>query len=72
MRNGVRRSAMPDPYDRARAHWIYDWAGPEDVPILDRDANRTLRQANNSPALLSIRRAEGPFVDMQKLMFAAA
>lgn len=46
-----------------REQWVYRWAGAEDAAVLDRDARRTMHQANNRPAFLAIRAAEGSFVE---------
>lgn len=54
---------MRGAYETSREQWVYDWAGPDDGPILDRDAKRTMHQANNRPAFLAVRTAEGSFVE---------
>jgi 4-aminobutyrate aminotransferase len=54
---------MPGAHDTFRQQWVYGWAGAEDASILDRDARRTMHQANNRPAFLAVRAAEGSFVE---------
>ena len=50
-------------YETFREHWAYEWAGIEDELLLERDAKCTMHQANNRPALLAIRTAQGSFVE---------
>ncbi|MEM7169321.1 MAG: aminotransferase class III-fold pyridoxal phosphate-dependent enzyme [Pseudomonadota bacterium] len=45
-----------------RNHWIYDWANAEDLRVIQRDRDNTLRQAHNHPALLAIESAQGSHV----------
>ncbi len=54
---------MPSAYDTSREQWVYHWARAQDAPILERDSRRTMHQANNRPAFLAIRAAEGSFVE---------
>ena len=54
---------MPDAHDAFRQDWVYTWAGADDAAILDRDARRTMQQANNRPGLLAVRAAEGCYVE---------
>ncbi len=54
---------MPGSQDSFREHWVYGWAGTEDAAVLDRDSRRTMHQANNRPAFLAVRAAEGSFIE---------
>ncbi len=54
---------MPGDQDTYRGQWVYRWAGDDDAAILERDARRTMHQANNRPAYLAVRSAEGAFVE---------
>lgn len=54
---------MPDARNSFREQWIYAWAGDEDALVLKRDSQRTMHQANNRPAFLAVRAAEGSFIE---------
>ncbi len=54
---------MTETMEERRAAWVYGWAGDEGLAVLERDASRTLHQANNRPGYLAVRRAEGSFVE---------
>ncbi len=46
-----------------RRQWAYRWAGKDEADILRRDQKRSMRQANNSPACLAIKSAQGALLE---------